>query len=833
MQTRVPLRLLWRDWKSGELRLLVAALIIAITTVSGIAIFVDRLQQALVVESSAFLAADRVVRGSNPVPEEWEARARDLGLDTARTLTFSSMLFVGDRSQLVSVKAVTSGYPLRGTLQIADASFVAGRETDRLPEAGEVWVDGRLLPALDMALTDLVSVGNADFRATQVLTSEPDRGGSFFDFGPRVLMRYADVEATGVIQPGSRLSYALLLRGSETALAAWRDEIGDRMNPNYSWIDIRTGNDAIGGALARGESFLLLGGLLAVILSGVAVALAAHRYSQRQHDPVAVLKTLGMTPKEIQQTYLSSLVVLGAIATVVGLTLGWVVQTLGLALLEDLVPVVLPPPGIRPFLVGGITGFVCLLAFALPPLLRLRGVSPLRVIRRDLAPDDASMAIAYVFGLLGSLLLLVWYADSLVLAGWLILGTFGTVIVLMGIAHLLLRTGRIVGMQAGSGWRLAFASLHRRRRQNSVQIVVFGIAIMLLLILFLLRTALLEEWRSQVPADAPNHFLLNIATTEVAPLTELLAEETEGAAAFYPMTRGRIVAVNGRPTVDAESDERTRIGRERNLSWSWELPPGNRVVAGSWWREGDAGPDAHRADRGDVSLDADFAADLGLGVGDVLTFDIIDRRVEARIANLRSVDWDSMRPNFFIIASPLMMEDFPATWLTSFRLEEAQKPFLNRLLREFPTISVIEIDAIMAQVQRIVERVTLAVEVVLALVLLAGALVLIASIQSSMDERLREFGLLRALGAGRRRILGALVIEFAALGLFAGLLAVAGAEVTVWILQEQVFQLPGRLHPLLWLTGPLLGILLIGIIGTISTYRVVQTPPGIVLRETH
>lgn len=824
MDARVPARLLWRDWKGGELSLLVAALIIAVSTVAAIAIFVDRLQQALVVESSAFLAADRVVRGSRPIPDEWEARARESGLDTARTLTFSSMVFGPERSQLVSVKAVTPGYPLRGSLAVANAPFTPGRDTHRLPEVGEVWLDGRLLPALDLDIGAEVEVGNAAFTVTAVVTREPDRGGSFFDLGPRLLMRYADVEATGVVQPGSRLSYALLLRGSDSALQAFREDIGEALHPHFDWVDIRTGSDAIGRALARGESFLLLGGLLAVILSGVAVALAAHRYSQRQHDPVAVLKTLGMTPGEIQHTYLGNLLLLGALATSVGLLLGWGLQWLGLKVFADLVPVFLPAPGARPFLVGGITGFICLLAFALPPLLRLRDVSPLRVIRRDLVPNDASMALAYAAGLIGSLVLLVWYADSLVLAGWLVLGTFGTVAVLMTLAHLLLRTGRIIGMQAGSSWRIALSALQRRRRENSVQIVVFGIAIMLLLILYLLRTALLDEWRNQIPEDAPNHFVMNIAPDEVGPITELLDSEASGSDAFFPMMRGRVVAVNGEPTVDAQSDERSRVGRERNLSWTWDLPAGNRVVAGTWWA-----PDETEAL---LSLDANYAEEAGLTIGDRLEFDIVDRRVEARIASLRSVDWDSMRPNFFILATPSMMADLPATWLTSFRLEAEEKQFLTRLLRRFPTVTVIEIDEVMAQVQRIVARVTLAVEVVLSLVLIAGALVLIASIQSSMDERMREFGLLRALGAGRRRILGALVIEFAALGLFAGVLAAVGAEVTVWILQEQIFQIPGRLHPGLWLGGPLIGVLLIGTIGTISTVKVVRTPPAIVLRET-
>lgn len=821
MDSRVPLRLLWRDWKGGELSLLIAALILAVTTVTGIAIFIERLERALVLESNAFLAADRRVESSAPAPEAWREMAAELGVDTADTLTFSSMVFAQDRSQLVSVKAVSDGYPLRGALRIADRAFVPGEVTDQLPRPGEVWIDGRLLPSLDVSIGDTVAVGNAELRVGAVLTSEPDRGGSFFDFGPRVLMRMADVDATGVVQPGSRLEYGLLLRGADADLEAFREQIADRLGAEYDWDDIRSSNDSIGGALDRAQSFLLLGGLLAVILAGVAVALAANRYSQRQHDPVAVLKTFGMTPSEVQRLYLGNLVVLGGLAAFAGMALGWMLQAGALWALRDMVPVSLPAAGVQPFLVGGITGFICLLSFALPPLLRLRGVSPLRVIRRDLDAGDGSVAAAYGAGILGSLVLLVWYSGSLQLTGWLLLGTFGTVVVLLGVASLLLRTGRIVGMQAGSGWRIALAGLQRRGQENRVQILVFGLAIMLLLILYLTRTTLLDEWQGQMPADAPNHFVLNVAGHEVEEFRALLETEAQGSQPFYAMTRGRVLAVNGEP-VDSEGPLR-RLTRERNISWAEALPAANTIVDGAWWSTDSSA---------EVSLDAELARETGLRVGDVLLFTIADQEVAVELSNLREVQWDSMRPNFFILLSPGALADFPATYLTSFHLDEDDKPFLNTLLGRFPTVTVLEIDAILEQVQRIIDRVTLAVEMVLLLVVLAGAMVLVASIQSSMDERLREFGLLRALGAGRRRILGALVIEFSALGLFAGILAAVGAEVTVFVLTEQVFELDGSFHPWVWVGGPLLGVSLIGLIGTLATRRVVNTPPAIVLRDT-
>jgi putative ABC transport system permease protein len=437
------------------------------------------------------------------------------------------------------------------------------------------------------------------------------------------------------------------------------------------------------------------------------------------------------------------------------------------------------------------------------------------------------MAAAYLSGFLGSLILLVWYSGSLELTGWLLLGSFGTVVCLLGAASVLLRTGRIVGMQAGSGWRIALAGLQRRRGENRVQILVFGLAIMLLLIIYLTRTALLEEWQNQLPPDAPNHFVFNVAPFEVDELRGLLQAEGEGAQPFFPMMRGRILALNGAPLDD--DGPRRWLTRERNLSWTASLPAGNTIVEGRWWSAG-AGRDGALPE---VSMDADYARENELEVGDVLTFSLADVEFDARLVNLRRVDWDSMRPNFFILLSPGALDGFPATYLTSFRLEQARKPFLNRLLRRFPTVTVIEIDAVLEQVQRIIERVTLAVEMVLLLVLGAGALVLVASIRSSMDERLREYGLLRALGASRSRILGALVIEFAALGLFAGVLAVVGSEITVFLLQEQVFELDGRIHPWTWLLGPLLGVLVIGLIGTLATRRVVGTPPAIVLRETN
>lgn len=827
MSIRLVLRLAWRDWRGGELGLLLIALMLAVGTVTAVSLFVDRLHQALIDESADFLAADRRISGSRPIPDEFRRAASARDVEHADTMSFPSMVFAGDdNSQLVSVKAVGEGYPLRGVLKIADEPFTPGTATSAIPAPGEVWLDARLFPALGIRPGDWVEVGVASFRVAKVLTSEPDRGGSMYDLGPRLLMRLDDVPATSVVQPGSRIAYRLLLRGAESDLEGLKGELP--LAPNFRWQGIRESSPSIGSALARAESFLLLGGLLGVLLAGVAVALSAHRYARRHYDHVGILKTLGATPNQILTGYLMLLLAVGCAAVVLGLAAGGALHLAIVALLQSLIPVALPMPSPRPFLLGAATGLICALAFALPPLLHLKNVSPMRVIRRDLGAAPPSQYLSYAAAVAGSVGLLVWYSGSVSLTAWTILGTMVVLVVFGTLAMLLLRSGRAVGMQAGSGWRLALAGLQRRRRENVAQILIFGLAIMLLLILVLLRSSLLDEWQGQVPEDAPNHFVLNIVPHEVDELEAMLDEFAGSHGGLFPMIRGRIVAANG---VDAEIWERDhrpvdapgpRLQSERNLTWATELPDDNQVVRGRWWA-----PDETRAL---VSLEDEYAESLGLDVGDQLRFDIAGRLVEVEVASLRRLDWESMRPNFFIIFSPEVLSDFPATYMTSFHLEREEKPFLNRFLSKFPTVTVIEVDAIIAQVQSIIARVTQAVELVLVLVVAAGCLVLVASIQASRDGRMSEHALVRTLGGTRRLIAGSLVAEFAALGLFAGTVAVVGAEATVAILQRQVFELPMSLHPWLWLVGPVIGSLLILLVGILGTRGLISTPPVMVLR---
>lgn len=829
MNIALVLRLAWRDWRSGELTLLVIALMVAVGTVTSVSLFVDRLHQALLSESATFLAADRYIGSSEEIPQRFRDEAHALGIDTADTLSFPSMVFAGDdRNQLVSVKAVGDGYPLRGTLAVADVPFERGVLVDTLPMPGEVWMDSRLFPALDVSLGQEVEVGLARLTVTRVLTLEPDRGGSMYDLGPRLLMRLADVPATEVVQPGSRLSYRLLLRGDDSALETLEESLALDDEPNFWWRGIRESSPTIGSALGRAESFLLLGSLLGVLLAGVAVALSAHRYARRHYDHVGILKTLGATPSGILTGYLTLLTLIGGIAVFFGLLIGSGLHLIIVAVLGSLIPIELPMPSARPWLLGSATGLICALAFALPPLLHLKNVSPMRVIRRDVGAAPASQILSYAAAVGGSLLLLIWYSGDLFLTLWMLTGTLGVLVVFFFLASLLLRGGRVVGMQAGSGLRLALAGLQRRRRENIAQILIFGLAIMLLLILFLLRTALIDEWRGQVPEDAPNHFLMNITPEDVAEIGAMIDTVSDQRGALFPMIRGRITGVNGGDAKEWEANRRpaggdeARLSSGRNLTWAAEMPDDNRLVAGSWWEPGD--------ERALVSLEDDYAEELGLKIGDVLTFDVSGAIVKAEVSNLRSLDWESMRPNFFVIFSPGALKDYPATYMTSFFLTPDKKRFLNDLLSRFPTITVIEVDAIVAQIRSIIDRVTQAVELVLGLVLASGCLVLIASIQASRDGRMLEHALVRTLGGTRKLIAGSLAAEFAALGLFAGIVAVVGAEISVALLQSQVFELGVSLHPWLWLVGPIAGAVIILCVGLAGTRRLISSPPIAVLR---
>ncbi|GAB5452130.1 MAG: ABC transporter permease [Halioglobus sp.] len=817
-------RMLARDWRGGELGVLLAALVLAVGVVAGISAFTTRLQNALEMESHRFLAADMVVRSGAELPGEWPQDAQQRGLQFARTLQFPTMIYAGDENMfLASVKAVSDAYPLRGELSFSEAAFGQARPAERGPGPGEVWLDSRLFPLLDVEPGDSVAIGEASFTVAGATRSEPDQASSFYGYGPRVLMHYADIPATGVVQPGSRVEYRHLYAGEASGLGAFRDWLEPQLREGQSLLHVDEGQPGIGDALNRAESFLLLAGSLAVVLAAVAVALAARRFSERHTDYVAILKSLGATSGSISRLYGGSLLLLGLFATVAGCALGWAIQATFFSLFADQLPIQPGPSGVRPYAIGTVTSLVCLICFAWPPLRRLGAASPLRVLRRDTPDENVRTVYDYLLGLVAIALLMFWYSQDLlltfaVLSGLLLTGALGLVLALC-----LLRTGRLVGMSAGSIWRLALAGLQRRGAANALQVVIFAMAIMLLLILVLVRTSLISEWQMQLPEDTPNHFMINIAPEHVQGVEQALRKEGIPSEPLYPMIRGRIMAVNGVALPETDDPTQERRQRESNFTWADELPGDNVLVDGQWWPP--------NSDAAVVSLEEEYAERLQVAVGDTLEFMVGSESFEARVASIRRLDWQSMRPNFFLIFPPRLLAQYPATFMTSFHLDGDDKSFLNSFIRVFPTVTVIEMDIVIEQIREIVDQVSAAIELVLVIILLAGALVLVAGVRASVDERMQESAILRALGASRRLVLGGLLIEFAAMGLFAGLLATMAAELSVFFLQTQAMGMSYVPTPLVWPLGVFGGLILIATLGVYSCRSVVSTPPVTVLRE--
>jgi putative ABC transport system permease protein len=817
-------RMLARDWRGGELGILLAALVLSVGVVSGISAFTTRLQSALEQESHRFLAADMVVRSSRGLPAEWLQRAAAQGLSHAETLQFPSMVYAGeDKMYLASVKAVSDRYPLRGELTASDVPFGEVQPAARGPLPGEVWLDSRLFPLLGVAIGETVGIGEQDFVIAAAARTEPDQGASFYGFGPRVIMHYSDIEATAVVQPGSRVEYRQLYAGGQDAVDTFDRWLEPLLTDGQSIVKVGEGQPGIDSALERAEGFLLLSGSLAVVLAGVAVALAARRFSERHHDYVAILKSLGASSQRVNRLYGVSLIILGGVATGLGCVLGWSLQTVFFILFGDQLPLEPGAAGVRPYAIGATTAMTCLLCFAWPPLRRLGDTSPLRVLRRDMPLESRRAMTDYLLGLGAISLLMWWYSQDLALTMAVLAGLLLTAGLGFCLALLLLRGGRLVGMSAGSIWRLALSGLQRRGAANALQVVIFAMAIMLLLMLLLVRTSLIDEWQTQLPEDVPNHFMVNVVADEVQAIEATLRQQKIKTQPFFPMIRGRIMSVNGVDLPTTQDVKENRRQREINFTWSEQLPPDNLLVAGQWWEPGTR--------EALVSLEDEFAERMDISVGDEVAFLVGAEAFVARVSSVRQLDWQSMQPNFYLVFPPALLTEFPATFMTSFHLGRSEKRFLNEFIREFPTVTVVEMDAVIEQIRTIINQVTAAINLVLAVILGAGALVLVAGVQASVDARMQESAILRALGASRQLILGGLLIEFVTMGLFAGLLAVVGAELSVYILQTRAMDMVYTPAPWIWPTGLAFGALLIGGLGVYCCRRVVSVSPLVVLRD--
>nr|WP_314489629.1 ABC transporter permease [uncultured Pseudomonas sp.] len=830
-------RQLRRDARASEVRVLFFSVLVAVAASTAIGYFGARLNGAMQLRATEFLGADLVLQGSSPARAEQIEDGAVLGLTHARVVEFTSVVGGDQGIQLSSVKAADTRYPLRGEIRSAPAPYGA-ESPGGGPGPGEAWVESRLLVALGMQIGDNIDVGQKTLRLSRVLTYEPDRANNFYSLTPRVLMNLADLASTGVIQPGSRVSYRDLWRGEPQALAAYRKGVEQHLAANQRLLDTRDGNRQIGGALGKAERYLNMASLVAVLLAGVAVALSASRYAARRLDASALLRCLGLSRRQALGLYCLQLAMLGLVAALFGAGLGWLAQLGLFQLLEGLLPSTLPPGGIAPALAGIATGVVALAGFALPPLAALGRVPPLRVLRRDLLPVPPSSWLVYGAALL-ALGLIMWRLSlDLLLTFALLGGGLIAAAVLGGLLLLGLRSLRRALAGAPLTWRLGLGQLLRYPLAAAGQALAFGLILLAMGLVALLRGELLDTWQAQLPADAPNHFALNILPDQREPFAQQLQAIGARSAPLYPVTPGRLIAINGQPVnqvVSKDSTGERAVQRDLSLTWAAELPSGNALSEGQWWQGAQspqgtpdiATPDASTPD---VSVEAELAASLGLKLGDELTFDIGDQQHSAKVSSLRTVHWDSFQPNFYMIFQPGTLQGLPTTYLTSFYLPAGHDKDVVALSRAFPAATILQVDALLSQLRSILAQVTLAVEYVLLFVLAAGLAVLFAGLQATLDERIRQGALLRALGASRSLLVRTRRIEFGLLGAASGVLAALGCELVTWVLYRYAFALTWSPHPWL-LVLPVVGAMLVGGAGMLGTRRALNASPLAVLRE--
>jgi putative ABC transport system permease protein len=815
-----------RELRSGEVLVLVAAVALAVAALTAVGFLTDRIGKAVARQANEVLAADLRLRSQEPIPDRWRELAAEYGLETAENLRFPSVVFHGDLNALSVVRAVSAGYPLRGAVRVADDLFGEQRVVEGIPASGETWAEAALLARIDADVGDKVLVGDAELTITAVLTYRPDQSIGFASLAPSLLINIDDVAATGLVSEGSRVRYALLVAGDEDAVTAYSDAIEDELPDAMSVSEREESSERAYNAADRAQRFLSLTAVVSLLLSAVAVAMSARRFAQRRMDTVALMKSLGATQGFVISVALLQLMMLGVLGVIAGSAVGFAAEEALSYVLADLISADLPDPGPAPVILGMGSALVLLVGFALPSLIQLRNTPPLRVLRHDLMPPSPSRVFVAGLALAAVAALLYRSVGDPRMLAILLVGIVVIAAALYFVGRLLVVAMARFRSGVGVAWRYGLANVARRGRSSAVQVVAFGLGLTVLLLLTIVRTDLLEGWRQTIDEGAPNHFMINVQPQERDSVAGIFAAAGEPAPGFVPLVRARMAEINGEDVDTREyptEDGNWLATREANLSWAARLSSSNEIVDGEWWPPDYSGPPL-------VSVEEEAFAETGLAIGDVLTFTIAGQELEAVIASTRRINWDSFQPNFFLVFSPGALDGMPTTYISSFYLDPARQDLLVRLVRAHPSISVIDLDAILRQVRGIIDKASLAVQAVFVFTLAAGIAVLFAAVQSTMDERRFESAMLRALGARKRVVFAGIMAEFAAIGIAAGILASAGASLLAAIIAVQLFELPYAFNPSLWAAGLAAGVVVVCASGMIAAQSAIHSRPADILR---
>ncbi|MEP6632994.1 MAG: FtsX-like permease family protein [Luteimonas sp.] len=834
---RLAWRQLLRDLKAGDIRILIAALTLAVIAVTAVGFVTDRAERALMIEANRLLGGDAVVRGDAPIAGAVLAAANASGLRRAETVELDSMVRVGEGAdanlRLGELRAIGAGFPLRGVFRLSDAQK-RERQTAAAPQAGTVWMSRAGAETLGAHVGDAIAIGESKLRLAALVVQEPDASLDYFNVAPKVFLNLADLPATGLVQPGSRIGYRLIVAGDAGAVSRFTDTVKPALARGQRLETIGQTRPEIRSALDRAARFLGLAALVSVVLAAVAVAMAARRHSERHLSGAAVMRCLGASQRTLVGIHLGEMALLGVFSSVLGVAIAFALQWFVGNWLSRTLSLSIPPAGFLPAVQGLVVGMTVLFAFGAPPVLALRRVSALRVLRRDLDTTEPSAWLVAIAGFAGMAALVWWKAGSAALGGAMLLGIAATLVVLAMLAWVLIVVVRRLRSRLRGSLRYGLANVSRRAGTSIAQVSALGLGLMALLLLTFVRTDLLDRWQHALAENAPNRFIINVQPDQVQSVRTFMAAQGLAAPTLYPMIRGRLLTRNGQVQTaetereaadDADGQAQRRADREFNLSTAAVLRDDNKVTAGTFWRA-DATPATPQ-----ISVEERFAQSLGWKLGDRIAFDIAGQRFEAPITSLRSVEWESFRPNFFVIASPGALDAYPASYITAVGVPTGNTRFTAQLVERFPNLSVIDVDAVLKQVRSTGDQVSKVVQVVFWFSLAAGVLVLLAAISASQDERLLEGGVMRVLGGSRRQLRLAQASEFAAIGLLSGLVAAIAASVLSGVVATRVFDLPWQPNWALAATGGAIGMLAALVAGLFATRRVLDAPPSVTLRE--
>ncbi len=824
-------RQLRSQWRSGEIRVLMFALVLAVGAMTAVGFFTDRIQSALSRQGATLIGADMVVVADHPLPSAWQDEALRQGLAVARSIEFPSMVMHGDQGQLAEIKAVGAGYPLRGQLQIGDRPYGEPRAVRNGPLSGTLWIEPRLASQLGVAVGDAIEVGDRHLQVAAILQQDPARAGGFFGFAPRLIMHAEDIASTGLIQVGSRISYRLLMAGSAQDVARYTRWAEAHLGRGERLESAENARPEIRSALEKTRQFLGLAAMAGAILAFVAVALAAAQFARRQMDACALMRCFGSSQAFILQVFFFQALMIGLVGSLIGCLLGYVAQEVLAQFAGRLFLEVLPPPGWAPIGIGMVAGVAALLGIMFPQLMALRQVPALRILRQDIGLEHSGSKLRNLLlwlpGVVVFFVLVYWTARDMRLGGAILAGLVGllcAILLLSSLMGLLLK--RLLQRSTGA-WRLGLANLLRRPVVSTLQIAGFGLGITAMLLLTIVRGDLLQAWRNSLPADAPNRYVINIQPGQATAIQTFFAQSGLATPTVYPMVRGRLVSINGQPldTTRYQDDRARRLAeREFNLSWAAHMQPDNQLVTGHWWQATEAGSPQ-------LSLEKGIAETLGIALGDRLGYDIGGNHLEVRVTSLRKVDWDTLKPNFFAITPPGVLDAMPVSYMTACFIPPSRGEVLNALVQQFPNLTVIDVAAVLEQVRGIMDRMAYAVQFVFGFCLLAGVAVLYAALVATREERIKEVALIRVFGATRKQAALAVVAEYVWIGALAGLMSATAASLIANLVSDRLLHILYTPSPFLMLISLLVGA--IGIPGAawLGIRGITNTPPRTTLQS--